>query len=156
MHCLSKIVKQFSTVAHSVHHGVKSIHALACAKLPYRPGLRKSPFQLHDFTRHYLSCGRTGNYPLQVSYVTDHFLQTGQVILIVNKMLHDGISVLKLTKIHDRHSKPCPQHARAHRRRAFVHHIDKCHPVFSGRGCKNLQVAESEAVHPDECSLVNT
>ena len=121
MHGPAQAVKKFLTVNKRCHHTVKSFRTLSETEIHNGTGLAESPAKLHDFTRHYLACSSTGNDSLEVSYIPDHSLQTPQIVLIIKEMLHRRMPVSKFGKVHDRHGKPCPQHAGSHRRRTLVH-----------------------------------
>ena len=154
MHCPSKVIQKPGTVTHVSDKRVQSLD-LSTAEIDDRLSLAESATELHHFPRHDLAGGRTRNDSFKVAYITYHCLQTYQIILIINEMLDHSISIFKLGKVHHRHRQPCPQHTRAHRRRAFVHHLHKRCSLLSGRRSEYLQIAECETVHPYECTFIN-
>ena len=150
MHCLSEVVQQLGAVAHLREHLVKRLHSPSAAQPDDRRRLAQASAQLHHLARHDLACRRPRYDALQVADVPYHGLQTHQVFPVVHKMLHHIIAILQFLQIHHRHRQPCAQHSRAHRRRAFVHHLDQRGAFLAGCRCKDFQVAEREAVHPYE------
>ena len=150
VHRLSEVVQQLGAVAHLREHLVKRLHSPSAAQPDDRRRLAQTTAQLHHLARHDLACRRPRYDALQVADVSDHGLQTHQVFPVVHKMLHHIISRFQFLQVHHRHRQPCAQHSRAHRRRAFVHHLDQRGAFLAGCRCKDLQVAECEAIHPYE------
>ena len=154
MHGLSEIFEKFCTVSHLSDEFLQSLHALALTQLHDRSGLTQAPPELHHLARHDLAGCSTGYDSFKVSYVTDHGLETLQIILIINEMLNHRISIFQLLKVHHRHCQPCSQEAGSHRRGALVHDLDKRGSLLSCRGSEYFQITKGETVHPYERALV--
>ena len=154
MHGLSEIFEKFCTVSHLSDEFLQSLHALALTQLHDRSGLAETSFELHHLARHDLAGCCTGYDSFKVTYITDHGLETLQVILAVDEVLDHRISVFQFLKVHHRHCQPCSQEAGSHRRGALVHDLDKRGSLLSRRGSEYFQITEGETVHPYERALV--
>ena len=71
-----------------------------------------------------------------------------------DEMGHDVIAGRQLLQVHRRHREPVAQHTGAHWRGTSVHHIHQGTAFRSGIAVENLEVAESETVHPHKTPLV--
>ena len=137
------------------HHPVQFRDALAQAEGADRFHLGKRTPELHHLAGQDLARRGAGNDALQVADVAEMLLQMQQVVGALDEVLDDVVTGVQLVQVEDGHRQGGPQLAGAHRRRAMVDHVHERRALGARRGRENLQVADREAVHPDELGPIH-
>ena len=115
--------------------------------------LRERPAELHHFTREYPAGRRAGNNPFQVAYIFYKSAKISEFILVFGEELNYVVAFVQGAAVHYWHRQPLPQQAGSHGGGAAVDGFGQAHPLPAGVALEYFQIAEGEAVHPDEPAL---
>ena len=148
------ILHQFRTALDRLPKYPESFFPTVAAILRNRSRIAQTPLELEQLARGDSARGGPGEYPFKVTYVAYPAGDLLEAVRMGDEMGHDVIAGRQLLQVHRRHREPVAQHTGAHWRGTSVHHIHQGTAFRSGIAVENLEVAESETVHPHETPLI--
>ena len=118
--------------------------------------LLQRPAQLQHFPGQNLAGRCAGNDPFEVAHVFQQTAEFLQQLFVAGEIPHNVVAVVQCDTVEYGHRQPASQQTGTHRRAAAVQHIHQRHSVAARVTLEYFQVADGEAVHPDELAFFDS